>query len=187
MDGFWTVFQKSPVGVVRIQKCVDEETETSPKIEPPQMLVAGFVSLTCQQAAMVLNMALGDALGINSKKVLYLNVIGKNGDLVLSDKPSVNAIKLSFKKDGDSFVAVDCVLSSLMATIGLKVSSKKRLLLTDVKALDKKACAMIFTNNPHGQWYGDIDDRYPFKISDVYSNKRPKNIGKIRSLLEEDD
>ena len=169
------------------QAFVDEEDEAPIKIEPPQMLVAGFVSLTCQQAAMVLNMELGNRLGINKTADLYLSIIGSRNSFLLDKKPSDNAIPISFEKIDDAFVSKDLNVSSIMKALGLNVSSKQRLLLTDVNILGRPPCVMVRTDNPHGQWYGDIEENYPFKISDVYPNKGTPRNSQVRSLLEEDD
>lgn len=159
---------------------VAEANDTPLTIEAPKKLVAGFVSLTSQDCAMVLNAELAERLGLKKSKDLFLHVWGAKEFLVLSDKKAERSIKLCFQKIGSSFVATDDSLFEALKAAKLSVKRCERLLLTDIKIqASKSASAIIYTANPHGQWSGQINDKSPYDTEDVYPNIKSK-----QSLLE---
>ena len=157
-----------------------EITDAPLKVEPQSKLVVGFVSLTSQDCSMVLNAELAEKLGLEKSKDLFLQVWGAKEFLLLTNKASESAIKLSFQKIGSSFVATDDSLLEALKAAKLSVKRCERLLLTDINIqASKSASAIIFTDNPHGQWCGQINDKSPYDTEDVYSKKKAKH-----SLLE---
>lgn len=169
-----------PEKVVVQESVVAEVNEPPLKIETPSKLVAGFVSLTAQDCAMVLNSELAEKLGIKKSKDLFLHVWEAKDFIVLSNKGSEGAIKLNFEKIANSFVATDDRLLETLKASKLSIKRCDRLLLTDIKIqASKSASAIIYTANPHGQWSGAINDDTPFDTSDVYPNDKIK-----QSLLE---
>lgn len=164
-----------------VQEDVVAEANDPPlKIETPLKLVAGFLSLTSQDCAMLLNAELAERLGVKKSKDLFLHVWGAKDFLVLSNKVSEGAIKLNFEKIGNSFVATDGRLLEALKAAKLSVNRCERLLLTDIKVeSSKNSLAVIYTANPHGQWSGTINDNAPYDTEDVYPNNKIKH-----SLLE---
>lgn len=154
---------------------------------PPSKMVAGFVSLTSQQTDMVLNTALADALGIKTSKTLFLHTFGAKEFLLLDTKPSDSALKLTFKKNNDSFVACEPKIYDVLKTANIHVGRLKRLLITDISISGKQPCVTIFVQNPYGQWCGNINTASPYQTSDVFHNGLTKHITKINLLSEEEE
>lgn len=165
-----------PENTVEQEIVAAEINDTPLKIEAPSKLVAGFVSLTSQSCAMVLNLELAQQFKIKKSKNLFLHVWGAKEFLVLSNKVSEGAIKLNFQKIESSFVATDDRLLDALKAANLSIKRCERLLLTDIKIQSSKSTsAIIYTANPHGQWGGQINDKSPYDTEDVYPNKKVKH------------
>lgn len=169
-----------PEKAVAQEDIVAEANDIPLKVETPSKLVAGFVSVTSQDCAMILNAELAERLGVKKNKDLFLHVWAAKDFFVLSNKRSENAIKLSFNKNENSFVATDDGLFGALKAAHLSVKRCERLLLTDIKIEgSQNLAAIVYTANPHGQWSGKINDKSPYDTADVYPNNKIKH-----SLLE---
>jgi hypothetical protein len=142
-------------------------------IEPPEKLIAGFVGLTVQEHAMILNRALAERLGVKKEKELYLHTWGAKDFLVLSTKKSDSAIQLNFQKVDGSFVATDDRFSDVLRASKLSVKGRERILFTDIELQSQDSCAIIHTSNPFGQYTDQIKDTDPYDIPTVFGSQSP--------------
>ena len=155
-------------------------------IEPPKKLIAGFVGLTVQEHAMILNSALAERLRLKKEKELYLHTWGAKDFLVLSTKKSDSAIRLSFQKVDCSFVATDDRLSEILRTSNLSIKGRERILFTDIELQSQDSCAVIYISNPFGQYTDQIKDTDPYDIPTVFGSQSPLIINnkQRKNLLE---
>lgn len=161
--------------------------ESAPPPTPTSFKVAGFVSLTAQQVDMVLNDELAYQLGLKNKGKLFLHACSNRDFLLLSSKPSKNALPLVFEKVNNSFVAVDASLSSILEATSLNIGRRECLFLSDISIAGKTPSAMIYLDNPHGQICEKNDDRDPYRIPTAFRNRPVINLKNRRSLLDEED
>lgn len=161
------------------------EVDRSLKIESKPMLIAGFVGLTSQHVAMIMNEELAEKVGAKNEKTLFLHTWGSKEFLLLTSKPSETAIPLHFQKDGTSYVATDDRLTAVLQASKLAVNRRERLLLNDIKIQDGTQIAMIYVDNPFGQTHEGVDDRFPYRIPCACTHKHAINIQNLRSLLED--
>ena len=160
----------------------DTDTVEAVKIEPTKKMIAGFVGLTAQEIALLINEELATRLNLTPRKHLYLHLWASQDALILSTKPSEKAIELSFEKIGASFVSFNDDIKSALKAANVSVKSAERVLFTDITISGKAPTAMICVSNPYGQHYEPIDKEAPFNLSSFLPNK---TIRKNRSLLED--
>lgn len=155
-------------------------------IVPPEKLIAGFVGLTVQEHAMILNSALAERLRVKKEKELYLHTWGARDFLVLSTKKSDSAIRLNFQKADSSFVTTDDRLSEILRTINISIKGRERILFTDIELQSQDSCAIIHTSNPFGQYTDQIKDTDPYDIPNVFGSQSPLKIKnkQRKNLLE---
>ena len=155
-------------------------------IDPPKKLIAGFVGLTAQEHAMILNNALAERLGVKKEKILYLHAWGAKDFLVLSTRKSDSALQLNFQKVDGSFVANDDRFSDVLRASNLSIKSRECIFFTDIELQSKDSCAVIHISNPFGQYNYQIKDTSPYDIPNTLVSQSPLKIkNKQReSLLE---
>ena len=155
-------------------------------IEPPKKLIAGFVGLTVQEHAMILNSTLAERLGLKKEKELYLHTWGAKDFLVLSTKKSDSAIRLNFQKADSSFVATDDRLSEILRISNLTIKGRERILFTDIDLQSQDSCAVIHISNPFGQYTDQIKDIAPYDIPNTSGSQSPLKIKnkQNKNLLE---
>lgn len=170
-----------------VHKAEEVLPESTPPPSPTPIKVAGFVSLTCQQVDIVLNDELASQMGLKNKGKLFLHACSNRDFLLLSSKPSKNALPLVFEKVNNSFVAVDASLSSILEATSLNIGRRECLFLSDISIAGKTPSAMIYLDNPHGQLCEKIDDRDPYRIPTAFRNRPTINLKNRRSLLDEED
>jgi hypothetical protein len=161
------------------------EVDRSLKIESKPMLIAGFVGLTSQHVAMIMNEELAEKVGAKNGKTLFLHTWGAKEFLALTEKESETAIPLEFHKDGNAYVAMDDRLSAGLQAAKLAVNRRERILLSDILVQDGTATAIIYVDNPFGQTHEKIDDRFPYRIPCACTHKHAIITKNLCSLLED--
>ena len=163
----------------------DKDAESALQINPLPPLMAGFVSLTSQQIDMVINAELASKLGVKNKGKLFLHTWGAKEFLLLTTKASEKAVPLDFQKVNNSFVATDDALKAVLQASNIRLERRKCLLLSDITVSGKTPSAMLYIDNPHGQWYETINDSDPYRVMDKICRKSKTNRSNIQALLEE--